>query len=180
MNVAIAENNSLTRYSLITFGSKTCPFCKALHDFFDSNYKDKYYFFWIEDRRWFNLLFNLSMIEIRYGLSEEFAGKVPHTMVLVNGSPVAVVIGEVADTEFWDRLISSNVTDVVVVYLGETRSGIEIPVSSLTSFLSELESALTQPDQPQQSINLAGLTLIIIGVALLIFYLIYLVKRRAS
>ncbi|MEM2284362.1 MAG: hypothetical protein QXL29_07115 [Zestosphaera sp.] len=98
-------------------------------------------------------------------------------MVLVNGSPVAVVIGGVADTEFWDRLISSNVTDVVVVYLEETRSGIEIPVSSLTSFLSELESALTQPDQPQQSINLAGLTLIIIGVALLVFYL---VKRRAS
>lgn len=175
----LGNDNLLSRYSLIVFGSKTCPYCRALHDFFDRNYKDKYYFFWIEDGSGANLLSRLVMIEVYHGVRENFARAVPQTLVLVNGSPVAIVIGGITSAEFWNRLVSSSTTDVVTVYFEEERSGAEIPVDSLTSFLSDLEKdlekTLTQP--PQRNIDFMGLGLIFVGVAVLALY--FLMRRRS-
>lgn len=174
-SILVVGNDNLSKYSLIVFGSKTCPHCRALHEFFDYNYKNKYYFFWIEDSEGADLLSKLFMIEVNHGLREDFARAVPQTLVLVNGSPVAIVIGGVTNAEFWGRLVSSNATGVVVVYFEERKSGTEIPVDSLASFLSDLENAFTQPSQ--QNINFMGLGLVVVGIGVLVLY--FFVRRKA-
>lgn len=175
--VFIVEGSNLTKYDLITFGSKSCPHCRALHDFFSNNYKDRYYFFWIEDSNGRDLFYKLYVIEVNHGLSESYAKAVPQTLVFVNGTPVAVVIGEVTNAEFWSKFLSSNTTDVVVVYFGEVRLDAEIPLNAFTNFLLDLEKTLSQPTQAYPNINLTGLSLIIIGVAVLV---LYFVKRKIS
>ncbi|MFN3267635.1 MAG: hypothetical protein ACK416_00080 [Zestosphaera sp.] len=179
MSLLLTESSNLT-YNLVVFGSKSCPHCKALHDFFNENYQGKYYFFWVEDAAASNLFRELATIELNHGLSQNYALAVPQTLVLVDGAPVAIVIGEVTNTKFWNELMSSKATDVIVVYLGETKSSIEIPSEVFTSLLSDLGNTITQTTtQPSTTtqLNLVGLGLVVVGVAVLI---LYFVKRRTS
>lgn len=179
MSSLLIESSNLT-YNLVVFGSRGCPHCRALHDFFNENYQDRCYFFWVEDAAASNLFRELATIELNHGLSQNYALAVPQTLVLVDGAPVAIVIGEVTNTRFWNELMSSKATDVIVVYLGETKSSIEIPSEAFTSLLSDLGNTITQTTtQPSTTtqLNLVGLGLVIVGVAVLI---LYFVKRRAS
>lgn len=179
VSLLLTESSNLT-YNLVVFGSKSCPHCMALHDFFSKNYQEKYYFFWVEDAASLNLFYKLATIEINHGLSHNYALAVPQTLVLVDGVPVAIVVGEVTNTKFWNELMSSKATSVVMVYLGETKSSVEIPSEVFTSLLSDLENTLTQTTtQPSTTtqLNLVGLGLVVISVAVLI---LYFVKRRTS
>ncbi|MEO3993950.1 MAG: hypothetical protein QN229_06590 [Desulfurococcaceae archaeon TW002] len=179
VSLLLIESSSLT-YNLVVFGSRSCPHCKTLHDFFSEKYQEKYYFFWVEDAAASNLFSKLAMIELNHGLSQNYALAVPQTLVLVDGTPVAIVVGVVTNTKFWNELMSSKVTGVVVVYLGETKSSIEIPNEVFTSLLSDLEKTLTQTTTQSSTTtqpNLIGLGLVVIGVAVLI---LYFVKRKTS
>ena len=175
-------SDSLANYNFVTFGSKSCPHCKALHDFFSSNYQGRYCFFWVEDTESSKLFYKLAVVETNYGLGQ-YAGAVPQTLVFRDGSLIAIVIGEVTDTRFWDQLILSNATNEVAIYLGSTKSSITIPNESLVSFLTDLEKSIeTQTTtQPQTNtaanapLNLVGVALVTVGIIILALYFI---KRR--
>ncbi len=65
----------------------------------------------------------LAEIERRNGLSTDYAYSVPQTLVIKNNTAIAIVIGEVIDASFWQKLIESaaditmNLQDIPV-YLG--------------------------------------------------------------
>jgi len=173
---SLVSSNDLTSLNFIMFGSKTCPHCKALHNFFNTNYQGRFYVFWVEDVAGSNLFYKLAATEINYGLSQDYAIAVPQTLVLREGTPIAVVIGEVENTEFWNQLVLSNTTSKVSVYLGSSKSGIVIPSESLENLLSDLEKNINPQTSARNTLPiLAGSALILAGVAVL---MLYLIKRR--
>lgn len=185
-NVLIVSSDNLASLNFVMFGSKTCPHCKALHDFFSANYQEKSYFFWVEDTTGSNLFYELVKAEINHGLSQNYALAVPQTLVLREGTPIAVVIGEVTSTEFWNQLMLSNATGEVSVYLGSSKSSIVIPNESLKSLLSDLEKSVKPQTQTQAStqtqnqtqpnnntpFSTIGLVLVVVGVAVLVLYFV--------
>ena len=183
VNALIVAGSSLTNYNFITFGSKTCPHCKNLHDFFSKNYQGRYCFFWVEDSDGSRLFYELYTVEINHGLSQGYAYAVPQTLVLRDGAPIAVVIGEVTDVGFWNQLVSSDVTGEIPIYLGSNKHNVVLPNESLAKLLSDLEKAVqTQTSQTPQpnnnaSLSLIGLGLVIVGIAALV---LYVVKRVTS
>jgi len=180
VNTNVIVGSSLANYNFITFGSKTCPHCKNLHDFFSKNYQGRYYFLWVEDADGSRLFYELYKAEINHGLSQDYAYAVPQTLVLRDGAPIAVVIGEVTDVKFWNQLTSSEVTGEIPVYLGSNKYGVVLSNESLANLLSDLERVLqAQTSQPSNnaSLNLIGLGLVVVGVTILV---VYFVKRVIS
>jgi hypothetical protein len=65
----------------------------------------------------------LAEIEQRNGLPKDYAYSVPQTLVIKNNTPIAIVIGEVIDVAFWQKLIESTVDIAtsqqnIPIYLG--------------------------------------------------------------
>ena len=177
VNTLIVVGGDLTNYNFVTFGSKTCPHCRNLHDFFSKNYQGRYYFLWVEDSDGSRLFYELYKAEVKHGLSQDYAYAVPQTLVLRDGAPIAVVIGEVTDVKFWNQLISGEATGEIPVYLGSSKYSVVLSNESLADLLSELGKIIqTQTPQPSDnaSLNLIGLSLIVVSVAAL---LLYIVKR---
>lgn len=95
---------------VIMFGSKGCPHCHVMYEFFAGNtmYRDICRVLWLEsDEKAYKLFYNLSQIEISNGIDARIAGSVPHMVIAKNNFIYAVVVGEVKDQSFWDKLLSS-------------------------------------------------------------------------
>lgn len=93
--------------AIVMFGDRGCPHCRALADFLGARYQDKALILWVdEDQSAEMILFALIILELDKGVPYDVARGVPHTVVLGrDGAPKAVVIGEVRDASFWDKLL---------------------------------------------------------------------------
>lgn len=101
------KSEEIKSINLITFGSTTCPHCRNLHEFFEKNFKNRYAFLWVDDPNNAELFRRLAQIEQNGGLPLSYAYSVPQTVVVRYGEPIAIVIGEITDTDFWQKLIAS-------------------------------------------------------------------------
>ncbi|PUA32555.1 MAG: hypothetical protein B7O98_07875 [Zestosphaera tikiterensis] len=175
---------------LITFGSQSCPHCRALHDFFSKNYVGMYTFFWVEDKVGSELFAYLAGVEVSYGLSTNYAYAVPQTLVLSEGRAVAIVIGEVTNVDFWNGLLNLKPNTSIPIYLGNNRL-VSIPQEGLTQLITNINytlktSAITSTPATTQATtssnanasgaNLTGVAVVAAGVVLAVAY--FIVKRR--
>jgi len=100
--------NCTNNLCIVMFGSKECPHCLAMYNFFTGNpkYRDIYTVLWLYENQKANELFiQLSGIEINSGVGPWIAGGVPQILVIRDGDTQAIVVGEVRDQSFWDRII---------------------------------------------------------------------------
>ncbi|MEM2020761.1 MAG: hypothetical protein QXP80_00845 [Zestosphaera sp.] len=141
-------------YGLIVLGSRSCPHCQSLHNFFESTYQGVCLFLWLENIGT-DLFYEIASVEINYGLSKSYAGATPHTLVFNNGTLVAIVIGAVESKVFWDELMRSGATDLIPVYIGDSIQ-IRIPRNALSGFMAELEATLNMTSTPQPTTTGAG------------------------
>ncbi len=87
-----------------------------MYEFFVGNtrYRDICRILWLEaDAKAYKLFYNLSQIEISSGIDMRIAGSVPHMLVAKNNSIYTIVVGEVKDEGFWDKLLSSTQTSEI-------------------------------------------------------------------
>lgn len=119
-------------------GATWCPHCRALHEFFEKNLRDKYYVCYIDqDERCkdaFIALWNELLAKIGEG---RFS--VPTTIVIrENRTITAVVVGEVRDIEFWTRLACVNESKDIAYYLGGRQVGlIEVNTTDHSEIISK-------------------------------------------
>ncbi len=191
LTIQAATTQTLESLRLVAFGSQSCPHCRALHNFFSKNYVGIYTFFWVEDRVSSELFAYLARVEISYGLSNNYAYAVPQTLVLSEGKAVAIVIGEVTNASFWNHLLNSKANATVPIYLGSSEVVMSIPQESLTQLITNIYSMLktspttisTQsgastsiPNTSGVNLNLLGVIIIAVGVALAVAY--FIVRSR--
>ncbi|MEM0297761.1 MAG: hypothetical protein QXS42_05925 [Zestosphaera sp.] len=175
--LCLAGDSRGVGYSLVMLGSKTCPYCQALHKFFSANYAGVFTVLNVEDVGT-ELLYKIALLEVSYNLSSSYAGATPHTLVFNNGTLVAIVIGDVESREFWDNMIGLKATDKVPVYLGNNTE-IEIPRNALAEITTKLETLLNTTTTPRPSSiasEATGLILVVAGVMILLTYII--MRRR--
>lgn len=103
-----ARYNISSSKRIIQFGATWCPHCNRMHQFFEQYYGDKVIFIWVDEDKDGSALFNrLVDLEVAAGVDYNYAGGVPHILVLDrNGNVQAIVIGEAVDKSFWDGLLS--------------------------------------------------------------------------
>ncbi len=99
------------------YGSSACPHCARLHGFFEQYYRGHYSFCDMEYSRGCRDAWLAAASAA--GLRGDELG-IPTVFVVVNGSLAAVVVGEVEDKGFWDRLASSSPVNgsLVPLYYG--------------------------------------------------------------
>ena len=102
---SIARINDSIR--IIFFGSITCPHCHAQSGFFNTTMSSRVVYLWIENNTVASVFFELYNLEVSKGLSPNYAGGVPHMLVIDENKKLkAIVIGEAEDTAFWNTLLS--------------------------------------------------------------------------
>jgi len=104
----INTSYDISSIRIIMFGSLTCPHCKAMDAFFSENYSGIYRVIWITggSNSSLNWFVEIASEEVQQGIPEQYAGAVPHTLILDNSSRLrAIVIGEITDKGFWDLLL---------------------------------------------------------------------------
>lgn len=92
---------------IIFFGSTTCPHCHAQSEFFNATMPSRVVYLWIEDNDVGGVFYNLFKLEVSKGLNPNYAGGVPHMLVIDENKRLrAIVIGEAEDPAFWNILLS--------------------------------------------------------------------------
>jgi len=100
--------NCSDRTCIVLFGVSTCPHCEAMNQFFTSSpkYRDIYMAFWVDrSENTAALFYYLYIIERENGIEDSIALNVPQMLIIRNGSPSFIVIGENRSEDFWDRLV---------------------------------------------------------------------------
>jgi len=103
--LSIARINDSVR--IIFFGSTGCPHCHAQSGFFNATMPDRVVYLWVEDDNVAKVFTKLVNLEVSKGLSPNYAGGVPHMLIIDENKKLkAIVIGEAEDTAFWNSLLS--------------------------------------------------------------------------
>jgi thiol-disulfide isomerase/thioredoxin len=103
------------------FGASTCPYCRALDQFFTQSYPGKSYFCKVDLDTKCSQNFNtvVSLLATK-GVPREELGYVPMTLIVRDWKYVlAVVIGAVTNTKFWDNITSRVPQEKTLVYIPE-------------------------------------------------------------
>ncbi len=102
----IISTYNLENITFLMFGTRTCPHCGAMNDFFTTEFRDEYFVVWLsggENMTWF---VEIASAEYEAGFPEQYAYAVPQTLVLDGDGQVrAIVIGELTDKNFWASLL---------------------------------------------------------------------------
>ncbi|MET1102277.1 MAG: hypothetical protein ABWW69_07380 [Pyrodictiaceae archaeon] len=115
MSVKISEDANArdsVRVFFYILGESTCPYCSALKEFFAKYFEKNYCFCDIRVNK--NCTKALFLVIKILGTPPA----VPQTIVLVNGSVVAVVIGLVEDKNFWISIAEKSEPGKVIVFNG--------------------------------------------------------------
>lgn len=127
-----AQQGNDNNFFLFEYGSSKCPHCIPLHEFLMQNFDGHHYFCDVSVNRTCLTYFN------KFLHATGLPAYVPQTIVIRGERVVALVIGEVRDKAFWDRLIKGSVSDKIPVYLGVEEKGyINIPLDSQPLFIKE-------------------------------------------
>jgi glutaredoxin-related protein len=103
----VSSTYGLANVKLIMFGSKTCPHCQKMNEFFTAEFREEYFPVWVsgENLTWF---VEIASVEYEVGLPEQYSYAVPQTLVLDrNGLVKAIVIGEIVDKKFWAAMLEN-------------------------------------------------------------------------
>jgi len=131
----LGESDS-TNFHLYIYGSTTCPHCHALLSFFRSNYGEKHIYFCPVN---LDPLCMDRLVEL-CKLLKLHTAVVPVTLVVCGGRVKAIVVGQVCSRSFWDRLIESNASLRIPVYLG-TSMYLELVFHNTSSLREFTETA---------------------------------------
>ena len=125
-------------YTIYVFGTDKCPHCQSLHSFLESS-GYRYVYCDLDGRVCTNLFMEwLKLTGLR--------PVIPQSLVVVNGSLSAVVLGEVTLREFWNTLIqNSSKKGEVTVYVGSAKAG-EISLEDIQGFLATIREKLGGPE----------------------------------
>lgn len=115
------------------FGVSTCPYCRALDQFFTQVYPGKSYFCKadLNDVCLQNFRTVLGILATK-GIPQEELGGVPTTLVIKDWKYIlAVVIGAVTDKNFWDNIVSTTPKEKIQVFVPEqsTLKAYEVSIS---------------------------------------------------
>ncbi|WP_083799343.1 thioredoxin family protein [Desulfurococcus mucosus] len=93
---------------IIFFGSTTCPHCHRQSEFFNATMPGKVLYLWVDvDQDAGSVFSKVVNLEVSKGIPFNYAGGVPHMLVLGSGGELkAIVVGEALDQGFWSMLLS--------------------------------------------------------------------------
>jgi len=110
----VTTTYGLANVKLIMFGTKACPHCLKMNEFFTAEFREEYFPVWLPYTReqppdvnstWFSEIF---FVELEVGIPQQYSRGVPQTLVLDrNGLVKAIIIGEIVDKEFWAAMLES-------------------------------------------------------------------------
>jgi hypothetical protein len=104
----VTTTYGLANVRLIMFGTKACPYCLKMNEFFTAEFREEYFPVWLpgENLTWFVEI--ALVLEYEVGIPQQYSYAVPQTLVLDrNGLVKAIVIGEIVDKEFWAAMLES-------------------------------------------------------------------------
>jgi len=146
------------------YGSYRCPHCSRLEQLLTQWYGESSVFFCSVDR-------NATCAKRFYVLSHRLnlGYAVPLTLVINENRVVAIVLGEVGEKGFWDRLLERRPSNSIPLYIANQFVG-SIEVENITAFtLSVAPEVVEVPQQPVEiGVEVAPKTLIplLLGLAL--------------
>ncbi len=116
--LSLATSNE---YVFYIYGDPSCPHCRAMKKFFTDEYGSSHVYFC-------NAASNTTCQERFIDLSIKIGsrGWVPTILVVEDCKTKAIVIGEVRDKGFWDKLLAAPITNNITVYMGES------PIENIT------------------------------------------------
>ncbi len=134
--IAYSSTTSSGNYVFYIYGDPSCPHCSALKQFLTKTYGSSHVYFC-------NVAANSSCTNHFLELSVAIASKgwIPTTLVVVDCKTTGIVIGEVEDKGFWDKLLSSKPSNNITVYMS-TEAWEAITVKNNTLFTSKYAPAI--------------------------------------
>lgn len=103
------------------FGATTCPYCKALDQFFTQVYPGKSYFCKadLDNACLQNFRAVIGLLATK-GVPQEELGGIPTTLVIKDWKYIlAVVIGAITDKNFWNNITSRTPSEKIQVFIPE-------------------------------------------------------------
>ena len=140
------------------YGLSTCPHCRSLHDFFDSEFKENYVFCYLDKNATCSENFNSLVSKISkmpgYDRVSRLLAYVPLTVVSRNNTEiVAIVVGAVTDRAFWLNLACREPDEKILFYSG----------TDLVAVLGEQPDTGGMPSELVIGITALSLPVVIIG-----------------
>ncbi len=118
-STALAEDRNIIFYMYFSYG---CPHCKALKSFLYKEYGSEHVVLAdIADNENFERLYQVCAVYYRLG--KNLCGT-PLTIVLKDGKVIAIVLGEVRNTKFWNNIIC-NKSSIILNTLEKMNMSIE-------------------------------------------------------
>lgn len=186
----ISGERCTTGVVLYIYGMTTCPYCERLHEFLGANYPNLTTFCAIDrvqscdsafSKQTEVLLrrFNASISLSTYILHRLFTS-VPRTLIVKDRTHIlAVVVGLVENTDFWNNLTCLEPSSKIPLFYGTTEIGyIDIDVSEQPSLLREW--IVDNEPKQQAGSPMILVALVIIAVAGLLVLLVALKLTRKS
>ena len=127
---------SASECGFYVYGSTTCLHCHALLDFLRTCFGEKHIYFCPVN---LDPLCMDRLVEL-CKLLKLHTAVVPVTLVVCGGRVKAIVVGQVCSRSFWDRLIESNASLRIPVYLG-TSMYLELVFHNTSSLREFTETA---------------------------------------
>lgn len=163
---------------LYLYGATWCPYCRSLDNFFNQAYPGRYYFCKIdlyEDCKTNLKALNEYLVRSK-GIPSEILGGIPQTLVIRDGRYLlAIVIGGITDSKFWDEITSMTPQERVLLIVPPNKYEIPVTFNEQAEIVSKYAPVSTTSGTSTGTLLVVPAVLAIIGIAVIAYALL---RRR--